>query len=60
MIEVKVMMDDTGVVSIASNVNENRVLLYGMLMAGVELVHRMGDPKQESRIVVPDLRIAPH
>ncbi len=59
MIHVTVLLDPkTGNVQLntSQEIAGNRVLIYGLLAIGHELVHRMGDP-QKSPIVVPDLGI---
>ncbi len=59
-VHVTVVMDEKGNAALqaAPQIAQNRMLIYGLLQMGLELVHRMGDPPVErSRIVIPDLQI---
>lgn len=60
-VHVVVTLDtDSGNVLIEAHpaIGPNRVMLYGLLSMGMELVHRMADPKPKtSDIIIPELRI---
>jgi hypothetical protein len=62
MLHVTVQMDEkTGNVSLNTSpqLAGSRIGIYGLLQMGMELCHRLGDPKK-SEIVIPTLDIIKH